>query len=407
MRRVCFLGLVVLLGATPLLACKLPVFRYALERWGVDQYRLVALVSDPDAEGVSEALEALKGVQADQLNAAVEIVNLSELTDEQWWQFEGLEEGPKNRLQVYFPLGNRKDRLGWTGDLSVDSVRAWQTSPLRKSLISDLSSGVSAVWLLVEGDKPEVNDRAERELLQALETANREISIPDGVIAPDQAAEYFRSNPGASMDDVLRCSVPLRVDFRWRRVSQQDTEEVATLAMLRALGVTEGQTWLVPVFGRGRMLDAIPGDPISASVVLNACKYMVGECSCTVKAQNPGVDLLLNVDWPGKLGVEALVFGSSPTSIPELLEVPSGNHLDGPSEILSSADGIALQRANPSSSGADAGTLGSHPEGSSSDAYSYTPLGFTRVMAISALLFFAVWMVLSRVLKRMKTNGQS
>ena len=91
MRRVCFLGLVVLLGATPLLACKLPVFRYALERWGVDQYRLVALVSDPDAEGVSEALEALKGVQADQLNAAVEIVNLSELTDEQWWQFEGLE----------------------------------------------------------------------------------------------------------------------------------------------------------------------------------------------------------------------------------------------------------------------------------------------------------------------------
>jgi hypothetical protein len=312
-------------GVSPLVACKLPVFRYALERWPVDQYRIVAMVGDSDSPDVQDAIEALKRCRSTgHLNAEIEVVNLAELTDEQWWQYEGLEGGSKNQLQVYYPTSGQKSRLGWTGDLTCESIERWISSPLRDSLMSDLSTGVSAVWLLVEGDDLESNDQLEKDLLRALTQANQTIAIPDGVINPSQAADYFRDNPGASMDDVLRCSIPLRVDFRLRRVDQDDPQEAAMVAMLRTLGVRPQQAFLVPVFGRGRMLDAIPTDPFDPDVVLKACQYMVGECSCTVKAQNPGVDLLLNVDWKLRLGAETLVVGANQLSSPIMLAVPDG-----------------------------------------------------------------------------------
>lgn len=318
----------VCLAMSPLLACKLPVFRYALERWPVDQYRFVALICHPDSPVVQDAILALKEKQAAAWNAEIEFVNLAELTEEQWWQYEGLEGGAQDRLQVYFPSKGQNKRLGWQGDLTRESVQRWASSPAREDLIHDLSQGVSAVWWLIEGKDLEKADQIETEMKSILSQANREIKIPDGVISQADAADYFQSNPGASMDDVLRCSVPLRVDFRLRRLSSEDVSESGTFAMLRALGVRDSQNaWLVPVFGRGRMLDAIPVDRVDSSVVINACKYMVGECSCTVKSQNPGADLLLSMNWEKELGVESLVMGATNLLPPVLLSIPEGQEV--------------------------------------------------------------------------------
>ena len=338
-------AVILLLSVRSVIACKLPVFRYALERWGVDQYRLVALVSDPSQASVREALETLEERRASQWNAKIEIVNLNEMSEDQWWLFEGLDDGAKDQLQVYFPTGKGEDRLGWSGELNTDSVKQWTSSPIRDSLVMDLANGVSAVWLLVEGDDPAVNDQLEKDLRETLERANRDIKIPEGVIAPDEAAQYFQENPGASMDDVLRCAVPLKVEFQMRRLSQKDKREAATIAILRSLGVNEGEAWLVPVFGRGRMLDAIPAEPYPSDVILKACQYMVGECSCTVKAQNPGVDLLLNVDWQQKLGVEEIVFGSGSTLAPELLDVPAGKDSAGKDSTAPSTAAMSEDQA--------------------------------------------------------------
>ena len=231
-------------------------------------------------------------------------------------------------MQVYFPSKGENKRLGWQGDLTRESVQRWASSPAREDLIHDLSQGVSAVWWLIEGKDVEKAEQIETEMKSILSQANREIKIPDGVISQADAADYFQSNPGASMDDVLRCSVPLRVDFRLRRLSSEDVSESGTLAMLRALGVRDSQdSWLVPVFGRGRMLDAIPVDRVDSSVVINACKYMVGECSCTVKSQNPGADLLLSMNWEKELGVESLVMGATNLLPPVLLSIPEGQEV--------------------------------------------------------------------------------
>ena len=87
---------------------------------------------------------------------------------------------------------------------------------------------------------------------------------------------------------------------------------------------------LVPVFGRGRILDAIPAESVSKQTVINACRYMVGECSCTVKALNPGVDLILNVDWQQKLGPSVVVVNqidgtNRESAEPTLVAIPTGN----------------------------------------------------------------------------------
>jgi len=316
------------LALNPVLACKLPVFRYALERWPVDQYRFVALISHPDSPVVKDAIQALQENQDSSWNAEIEFVNLNEITEEQWWQYEGLEGGSQDRLQVYFPSEGKNKRLGWQGELTRESIQSWASSPAREDLIQELSRGVSAVWWLIEGEDLQQADQIEMEMKAILNRANQEISIPDGVISQADAAEYFQLNPGASMDDVLRCSVPLRVDFRLRRLSPEDARELGTLAMLRALGVNDLQnSWLVPIFGRGRMLDAIPVERFDPSVVMNACKYMVGECSCTVKTQNPGADLLLSMNWEKELGVEALVMGATNLLPPVLLSIPEGQDL--------------------------------------------------------------------------------
>src|SRR5205085_2643906 len=52
-----------------------------------------------------------------------------------------------------------------------------------------------------------------------------------------------------------------------------------------------------PVFGRGRLLYALVGRGITADNIGEAAGYVIGACSCEVKKQNPGVDLLLSADW--------------------------------------------------------------------------------------------------------------
>jgi hypothetical protein len=52
-----------------------------------------------------------------------------------------------------------------------------------------------------------------------------------------------------------------------------------------------------PIFGRGRALYALVGNGVAPQLVGEACQFLTGACQCTVKAENPGVDLLMQVDW--------------------------------------------------------------------------------------------------------------
>ena len=52
-----------------------------------------------------------------------------------------------------------------------------------------------------------------------------------------------------------------------------------------------------PVFGRGRALPALVGKGINNDMIDDASTFLSGPCSCQVKRQNPGFDLLTSVNW--------------------------------------------------------------------------------------------------------------
>ena len=181
------------LVASSVLACKLPVFRYALERWQVDRYRMVAIVD----EGTDEIREALAELQTfENANVDVQFVDLSSLSDEQLWQVDELPSDTQTPLlQVFYPERNGQRKKCWEGELTSANVRAWFDSPLRQQLTSDIVSGLSIVWILVDGPSDQENQRIADVVTLALDEAESEIAIPEGVIPREGASQFLRGTP--------------------------------------------------------------------------------------------------------------------------------------------------------------------------------------------------------------------
>ena len=58
-----------------------------------------------------------------------------------------------------------------------------------------------------------------------------------------------------------------------------------------------GQPMIFAVFGRGRALPPFVGKGITRENLLECVYFLTGACSCTVKDQNPGMDLLFAENW--------------------------------------------------------------------------------------------------------------
>ena len=95
-------------------------------------------------------------------------------------------------------------------------------------------------------------------------------------------------------------------------------------AMVAGFAGPVARPFVFPIFGRGRMIEPLPPEQFETSSVVAACKYMVGECSCVIKALNPGVDLILNTDWRATLGQEVVMVDATAMTTPTELAIPPG-----------------------------------------------------------------------------------
>jgi hypothetical protein len=111
-------------------------------------------------------------------------------------------------------------------------------------------------------------------------------------------------------------------------LDRDDPREQALLEMLLASETDLehlDQPMAFPVIGRGRVLYALVGKGIFEDTIAIASRFVVGPCSCQVKDQNPGFDLLMNVDWDEKIGGEVLSEeASGERSKPVLIQIPPG-----------------------------------------------------------------------------------
>lgn len=279
----------------------MPVFRYALERWVTDVYSCSVFYdgSDPAWSERSKTLLEAELESADLANLNSLYIDVSKLSEHERSLVPGLSQATSFPfVQLRYPEKNGMSKLALASTWKPGVLSGWVNSPLRKQISSDILSGQSAVWVLVEGSDAEQNDTLATKLRLILDEAQSEIELPHGVIRKDEGEAYLKANPTALREDVLKSDIPLNIEFSIARLKQGDPAEAYLWSVVKGQSkIREGDAYLFPVFGRGRMLPAFHGGSLSKELIMKGCEYLLGECSCEVKAQNPGVDLLMAVDW--------------------------------------------------------------------------------------------------------------
>ena len=275
------------------MACSVPVFRYALEHWRPDSYVAVVFHRgelSEDQQGFIASIQPGENSEQEGANIVVQTVDLDAEPDEalmELWNEQETETLPW--ITVKSPLKQGPPQTVWAGELSAETSSAVMHSPVREQLGKQLINGDSVVWVFLNSGDSSVDDPA-YELLQAEVTRlERELELPE---IEDADFDELSLDPDA-----------LKLKMSTLRVSRDDAEErflVDSLLRVEPDLMDEpyvSQPMAFPVFGRGRALYALVGDGITAGTIEEAGQFLTGACQCTVKAQNPGVDLLMPIDW--------------------------------------------------------------------------------------------------------------
>ncbi len=208
------------------------------------------------------------------------------------------------------------EQVAFTSSISDSDVSLVVNSPVRDQIIKNLSDGNSAVWILVESGHAE-KDQAALQTLQAQLEKDREwLKLP----SPEEME--------ISADLLASTKIRLAIQFSVVSVKKDNPQEKFLVdCLLNSESDLRGfdEPIAFPVFGRGRVLYAVVGQGIAADTIRKASAFIVGPCSCQVKEQNPGFDLLLSCDWADMVG-ETFISEPIPesNSEPRLLTIPAG-----------------------------------------------------------------------------------
>ena len=320
-----FLAVAGLMAAWPARAsaCDVPVFRYALESFGSDPYRVLVFHRGPLGAEDLAAVNILTGAAEKQgANLWLKTVDLAGEVDQEireLWSAQS--DAVLPWMIVWLPWSRPEAEVLWTGPLSEASTRALVASPKRSEIARRILTGDTAVWVLLECGGAAKDSQAAGVLENNLDR-----------LAKTYGAFIREQMIATGLDEKEAEAFPIR--FSILRVSRADPAEQRLVAML--LGCETGleeypdEPMVFPVFGRGRALCALVGKGVNAENFQEVCAFLLGPCTCYVKDAFPGLDLLLSVDWDAGLTrrytddiVAAPLTGLPTTETPEPTEEAS------------------------------------------------------------------------------------
>jgi hypothetical protein len=309
-------------------ACNVPVFRFALERWRPDPYRIIVFHRGPLAANevalVGSLEEKQESAQANFIFRTVDLDALEGTVDDRAAAqalFATQNDPPLPWLTVQYPVDTGIQLPIIAGPLNDETIGGLFGSPARTELFRRLGSGQTAVWLLLESGDAERDKAAETVIVDELKRLEVELKLPELTDSPD---------------DMVLKGVPLKLAFSVLRVSRNDESEQSLVKMLihSESDLPERDDPMVfPVFGRGRALFALIGPGITAENVRGSAAFLTGACSCEIKELNPGFDLLLATDWDGlfdRSSAQPSIFATREQNLPakgELVPIPPGSNL--------------------------------------------------------------------------------
>ncbi len=314
-RNAVTLAALVLLG-TPLAgrACEEPVFRWALLNEQADCYEAVVYHRGRLSPAEAALVEVLAGGGREgqpRANLVTRTVDLSagEPAADEARPPEG---AALPWVELRRPLGfdGGEQQVVWSGRLDAQAVGKVLDSPARRELARCLIGGQAVVWVLLESGTAARDEAAARLIQDELPKLEKHF------------ADIRESDPSLPGGEGTAAGEELKLSFGLIRLRGDDPGEEVLLGTLRSMlpqaeaGVAKAPV-AFPVFGRGRVLDALVGEDINADNLLAATGFLVGPCICSVRALHIGADLLLSANWDE--ATAGLTPGAPLTGLPEAL----------------------------------------------------------------------------------------
>ncbi len=280
-------------------ACPIPVYQYSLENWPADPYCLTVYHDGAYTDDQRKALELLQAAAAGTPPGTNVVVQLVDVSKPDVARPAAAKTLP--HLVVRYPAVHRVQTPVWEGPLTTAHVNALLDSPARRRIAELMIKRTSAVWVLLEGADRAANDAAEQMVKKELDRLVKTLVIPESAEWAGETVTIYN-----------------KVSFEIVRVRRDDPAEQMLVRMLihsepdLAEGPLSNQTMVFPIYGRGLVLYGLIGRGITAWNVSEAGQFLTGPCGCQVKQDNPGMDLLMAVDWPKHIRPLAPVAGGLP-----------------------------------------------------------------------------------------------
>ncbi len=276
-------------------ACDTPVYRYAMYRWQPAPYEIYYFY-DETSGPIDNPVHQIVNKYVDDEQQPANLVSLPvDLSKD-----KELKSVPPDVKQAWL---KREDRalpahmvvtpMGvelFTGTLDEAAVKSLVESPARQQLAQQLESGCAGVLLLLTCDDETANQAAEKEVRDLIK------AVADGKV------NLFQPPPSAFGEPAPQPNEDKQVkpEVGFVKVSRTDAKEawfVRSLLTVESDLKDFNDPMVFAMYGRGRALPPYIGKGITSDNLGDCIQFLSGACSCTVKEQNPGADMLVRYDW--------------------------------------------------------------------------------------------------------------
>ncbi len=296
------------------IACNVPVYRYALERWPSDPYALVVLHDadlGDDQKALIDELESanvryVPALYVDKEDTRGEIKNEAVA---QWREAHA--DTPLPIMLMFYPSTLRVQTPFIALPLDTASVELMKDSPVRREIARALLKNSTAVWLFIPGEDEKENEETKAMIRTTLDELEKTIKLNDSFL---QEMEMYGQD-----------ATNLTIHFDLIEMDKHDPDERLLWTLLSELyeDVAQVQTpILIPIYGRARAMAIMLKEYIQKDYIEDACYFITGACSCEVKAGNPGFDLFIPVPWDDLIMGELVIDQALPplTGVSSALE---------------------------------------------------------------------------------------
>ena len=310
-------------------ACNVPAFRYALERWPADSYQILVYHRTGPQGAAFDLLQKGASERGGAANYSLKGIDVTKPEGKALAAQRNIVAYPW--VEIYYPTHFQVRTPVWSGPLTLDRAKRILNSPSRSRLAQRLLGGEVAVWILIKSGHDQKDRRALESLKTHLDRASATLRIPhtgaDLNGDPIEVADYK--------------TYPVR--FSLMEIARDDPDEALLVSALLKSEPDLGrydEPMAFPVFGRGRALYALVGAGMQEKNIREACASMLAWCSCEIKAQSPGTDLMISADW-------SRPFGGRMVKDPELPLTGMSSFLEGREPAKTAAPRLVPNPAGP------------------------------------------------------------